>query len=86
MAVPFSGCGILSLFSISPNLFLFSARSILSGVVPSIFTPALLSFIASFSGVCPPNCTITPYGFSASITFITSSNVRGSKYSLSEVS
>lgn len=34
----------------------------------------------------PPNWTMTPSGFSFSMMFITSSNVRGSKKSLSEVS
>ena len=40
----------------------------------------------SFNGVWPPNCTITPSGFSFSMISMTSSNVRGSKYKRSEVS
>ena len=41
-----------------------SARSIASGDVPRIGTPARSSGTASLSGVWPPNCTITPSGFS----------------------
>ncbi len=43
-----------------------SARSIESGDVPMIGTPASCSGTASLSGVCPPNWTITPSGFSRS--------------------
>ena len=38
----------------------------LSGSVPIIGTPSRFSGSASVSGVCPPNCTITPSGFSVS--------------------
>jgi len=34
---------------------------------------------ARLSGVWPPNCTITPIGFSNSIIFMISSKVSGSK-------
>ena len=37
-----------------------SARSMASGEVPRIGTPASSSGSASFSGVWPPNCTMTP--------------------------
>ena len=37
-----------------------SARSIMSGDVPRIGMPAFSSASASFSGVWPPNCTMTP--------------------------
>src|SRR3954464_2552290 len=37
-----------------------SARSIESGDVPRIFTPAACSGSARFSGVCPPSCTTPP--------------------------
>ena len=37
-----------------------SAQSIKSGVVPMIGTPFASRSRASLSGVCPPNCTITP--------------------------
>ena len=37
-----------------------SARSMASGEVPRIGTPASSSALASFSGVWPPNCTMTP--------------------------
>ena len=57
-----------------------------SGEVPRIGTPARISGTARFSGVWPPNCTMTPSGFSFSTMFITSSKVRGSKYRRSEVS
>jgi len=56
-----------------------SARSIASGEVPRIGTPASRSGTASFSGVCPPNCTITPSGRSRSTMLRTSSSVSGSK-------
>ena len=39
-----------------------SAMSIESGEVPMIGAPAASSARASFSGVWPPNCTITPFG------------------------
>ena len=34
-----------------------------SGGVPRIGTPAACNLAARFSGVCPPNCTITPMQF-----------------------
>ena len=37
-----------------------SARSIASGEVPRIGISARSNAAASFSGVCPPNCTMTP--------------------------
>ena len=63
-----------------------SARSIASTLVPSSGTPAASRPAASFSGVWPPNWTITPSGCSTSITASTSSSVSGSKYRRSEVS
>ena len=55
----------------------------MSGDVPRIGMPASSSALASFSGVCPPNCTITPISvpFSFSLVRIsrTSSAVSGSK-------
>ena len=63
-----------------------SAMSIASGVVPRMGTPAASSAWDSLSGVYPPNCTMTPHGFSRSMTSSTSSSVSGSKYSRSEVS
>ncbi len=65
--------------SSAPKRLRSSARSIESGDVPMIGTPASCRRIARFRGVCPPNCTITPSGFSTSTMFITSSNVSGSK-------
>ena len=56
------------------------------GDVPKIGTPAASSAAARLSGVCPPNCTITPIGCSRSTTFSTCSSVSGSKYSRSAVS
>ena len=58
----------------------------LSGLVPITGTPLASSACASFSGVWPPYCTITPLGFSRSQISSTSSSVTGSKYSRSEVS
>ena len=43
-----------------------SASSIESTDVPRILQPASWSPRAMLSGVCPPNWTITPIGFSAS--------------------
>jgi len=63
-----------------------SARSIESGEVPITGTPLASSACASFSGVCPPYCTITPSGFSSSTISSTSSSVSDSKYRRSEVS
>ena len=63
-----------------------SARSMASGLVPMMGTPASASAFASLSGVWPPNVTTTPSGFSTSTMSMTSSNVSGSKYSLSDVS
>ncbi len=51
-----------------------------------IGTPAASSARASFSGVWPPYCTITPLGCSSSTISSTSSSVSGSKYRRSEVS
>jgi hypothetical protein len=55
----------------------------MSGEVPRIGMPAFSSALASFSGVWPPNCTITPSSspFSCSSFRIssTSSAVSGSK-------
>ena len=56
-----------------------SARSMASGEVPMIGTPAVSRGTASFSGVCPPNWTMTPSGFSFSTMLSTSSRVSGSK-------
>jgi hypothetical protein len=74
------------LSSTAPNRSRSSARSIASALVPRIGTPASVSATASLSGVWPPNCTITPHGFSRSQIASTSSSVSGSKYSRSEVS
>jgi len=63
-----------------------SARSIASGLVPITGTPAASSARASFSGVWPPYCTMTPFGFSMRTISSTSSSVTGSKYRRSEVS
>ena len=49
-------------------------------------TPGAASAFASLSGVCPPSVTTTPSGCSTSTMSMTSSNVSGSKYSLSDVS
>ena len=49
-------------------------------------TPAAFSLWARLMGVWPPSVTITPRGRSTSTTFMTSSNVSGSKYRRSDVS
>ena len=51
-----------------------------------IGTPLASRSRASFSGVWPPYCTITPNGFSLSTISSTSSSVSGSKYRRSDVS
>ena len=63
-AMPLSAMGIPS-SSITPrNRSRSSARSIVSGVVPRIATPACSSSRAMFRGVCPPNWQMIPIGFS----------------------
>ncbi len=90
IAVPLDGCGMPRSHSSLENRWRSSARSIESGEVPRISTPASCSGSASFSGVCPPNCTRhdtdAPALCSFVITAITSSNVSGSKYRRSVVS
>ena len=61
-AMPLAGCFSPSRCSTFANFSRSSASSIVSTLVPMIGTPALLSARARFSGVCPPNCTITPSG------------------------
>ena len=80
------GRGILTAVKSSSKRSLSSALSILSTLEPIIFIPHLANGPAKLIAVCPPNCTITPSGCSRSITFKTSSKVKGSKYNLSEVS
>ena len=84
--IPFAGCRRPSCSTSSENLLLSSARSIESGLVPMIGTPARSRPTARLSGVWPPSCTMTPSGLSRSTMASTSSWVSGSKYSLSEVS
>ena len=94
VAVPYFGAGSPAAFSTSPNAPRSSARSMASGGVPTIGTPASASRCASPSGVWPPSCTITPMTpgppsadwASARKTSSTSSKVSGSKYSRSAVS
>jgi len=52
-----AGCVISMLDKSGGDRFRSSARSIESGDVPRIATPACWSASASLSGVCPPNCT-----------------------------
>ena len=85
-AIPFGGCRRSTSSRIFAKLSRSSARSMECGDVPMIRTPASSSARASFSGVCPPNCTITPSGCSRSWMFSTSSAVSGSKKSRSDVS
>jgi hypothetical protein len=90
VAVPLAGWVISRLDSNAANRLRSSARSIESGEVPRIRTPAFCSASDSFNGVCPPNCTrhemSAPADRSVSMTAITSSNVSGWKYSRSAVS
>ena len=74
-----SGFGISSSSSSFSNASLSSALSIALQSVPIILTPQSARADARFIAVCPPSEAITPYGFSRSITFMTSSTVSGSK-------
>ena len=58
----------------------------LSTLVPMIGAPAAASALARLSGVCPPNWTISPFGFMRSQMLSTSSAVSGSKKRWSLVS
>jgi hypothetical protein len=77
--MPFGGRRRSSFVSTCSKRSRSSARSIESGDVPTIGTPARSSGTASLSGVCPPNWTMTPSGRSRSISASASSNVSGSK-------
>ena len=88
--MPLAACGMPSSHSSFAKRSRSSARSIESGDVPIILTPASCSGSASFSGVCPPYCTTTETSPPASRSRVmienTSSNVSGSKYRRSTVS
>src|SRR3712207_3800562 len=84
-AIPLSACLRPSLSSSSRNRARSSARSMASGLVPRIVTPARESERASFSGVCPPNCSTTPIGCSRRTMFSTSSSVNRSEEHTSEL-
>jgi len=81
-----AGLGIPASSIIASNLFLSSAASTISADVPKILTPISEIALINFIAVCPPNWQITPSGFSFSIISLTSSDVNGSKYNLSDVS
>ena len=77
---------LMSKFSIiSSNFSRSSASSIFSAPVPRILTFLFSRSLANLIAVCPPNCRMTPSGFSLSIMFIMSSVTKGSKYNLSPV-
>src|SRR3546814_7324953 len=58
--MPLAGCLSPSLLTSAANRSRSSARSIACGDVPRIGIPSASSARARLSGVCPPNCTITP--------------------------
>ena len=60
VAITPGACGICSSSSSLSKRLRSSARSIDSGEVPMMLTPAAFSGRARLSGVWPPNCTITP--------------------------
>ena len=62
----------------------FGVQLVCVAEIPEVFGENYVS--ARLIDVCPPNCTITPSGFSFSRTANTSSLVKGSKYNLSEMS
>jgi len=86
VAVALSGWSRPSFSTTSRNSSRSSARAMLPGEVPMMGAPAASRRWARFSGVCPPNCTMTPFGFTRSMMFITSSKVTGSKKRRSDVS
>ena len=81
--MPLSGCLMSSRVSSALKRSRSSARSMASGEVPRIGTPAASSGFASLSGVWPPNWTITPLSrpldCSTAMISSTSSAVSGSK-------
>ena len=79
LAMPLGGWRRSSFASICWKRSRSSARSMESTEVPMSGAPARSRPFARFSGVCPPNCTMIPSGWTTSTTFITSSCVRGSK-------
>ena len=97
-AIPEGGCARPSSSMTFLNRSRSSASSMLCRPVPISGTPALASPCAKFSGVCPPNCTITPTTpplrapwsmpppLRRSMQFSVSSSVSGSKKSKSLVS
>ncbi len=78
-AVPASACLSPILSRSAEKNFLSSASSIDFGDVPMMGTPWRSRSAARLSGVCPPNWTMTPSGFSWSQMWSTSSSVSGSK-------
>ena len=88
--MPFSGCLSPSFCNSAWKRSRSSAMSMASAEVPRIGMPASSSAWLSFSGVCPPYCTMQPstlpFCCSRRISAITSSANSGSKYSRSEVS
>src|SRR2546427_52095 len=85
-AVPFAGCVMPRRSASASKRPRSSAMSIESGAVPRMGTPAASSGLVKRRGVCPPSWTTTPLGRSHRTISSTSSNVSGSKYSLSEMS
>ncbi len=85
-AVPLAGCVMPRRSASASKRPRSSAMSIESGAVPRMGTPAASSGLVKRSGVCPPSWTTTPLGRSHRTISSTSSNVSGSKYSLSEMS
>ncbi|MNR17285.1 hypothetical protein D3C85_1339360 [compost metagenome] len=85
-AVAFCGWRRLRRWTICWKRSRSSARSMASGLVPMIGTPASSRARQIFSGVWPPYWTITPLGCSTRTISSTSSRVTGSKYRRSEVS
>ena len=84
--MPLGGCCSSNSATTLENRSRSSAASIESTLVPISGAPASASPRARLSGVWPPNCTITPRGVIRSTMLSTSSRVRGSKNSMSEVS
>jgi hypothetical protein len=78
VAVPFAGQGIFNVEQFAEQLAIFGGIDILRDRCHD-GDAQRFSGSARFSGVCPPNCTITPSGFSVSTMLSTFSSVSGSK-------
>ena len=85
--MPFFGCFRCSLSRRRLKRSRSSARSMASGEVPRIGTPASSSGRASLSGVWPPNCTMTPRSAprERSVSMISSTSSAGERLEIEPI-